>query len=411
MRLNWHSNAPWGGTGYANQTKIFTPRLKALGHDVSITAFWGLQGGMIDAGGIRVYPNGHHPYGQDIIGASAMMDRADVVISLMDVWVMQPQNIPPSIAWHPWFPIDTEPLAKSVLDKAKLARKGITMSKFGQRMAKEAGLDTFYVPHGVETEIFKPLDRMEARGRLQWPKDKFIVGMVAANKGVPPRKSFFEQIMAFAALHKAHPDTMLYLHTDDGKRGGAETVQLASYCEALGLTYGYQGGEMNVDVLFPDQYSYLLGLPDAYMNDCYNAMDVHMLASMGEGFGIPLIEAQAAGTPVITGEWTAMGELCFGGWKIPKSEAKAVWNPYFEAWQWSVSPEAVVDRLIRAYDKRGNVTLRDEARKGAMKYDAARVTEKYWKPVLAEIERMKHDRLDRSTEGRVGMAQGEPLAG
>ncbi len=389
MRINWHSNAPWSPTGYGNQTKLFTPRIKSLGYPISITAFYGLQGGMIDVNGIRIFPNGKHPYGQDVIGASARMDGADIVISLMDAWIMKPENIPAPLRWYPWFPIDCEPMPKIVADKVRQAAKGITLSKFGQRMAEDIGLDTYYIPHGVDTAVFAPIDRAKARGRLEWPADKFIVGMVAANKGVPPRKSFFEQILAFAALHRAHPDTMLYLHTDDGKHGG-EAVDLLAFCQALGLTCDYQKNgpvSADVDVLFPEQYTYLLGLPDQYLVDVYNSLDVMMLVSMGEGFGIPLIEAQACGCPVITGDWTSMGELCLSGWRIGKEEARPVWSPFFEAWQWSVLPEAVTSRLMAAYDAKDNQDYRKRAHKGAAQYGADKVLEKYWRPVLADIEK------------------------
>jgi glycosyltransferase involved in cell wall biosynthesis len=342
---------------------------------------------MIDLDGIRIYPLGKHPYGQDIIGASAMFDGADVIISLMDAWVMQPQNIPPSVKWFPWFPIDCEPMPVNVLEVVRKARKGIVMSKFGQRMAQLAKLDTFYVPHGVDTNAYRPLDRAAARKRLQWPTDKFIVGMVAANKGIPPRKSFFEQIAAFAALRALYPDVMLYLHTDDGAHGG-EAVNLLTYCDRLGLKCGYQrNGEVapDVDVLFAEQFTYLLGLPDMYMIDVYNALDVLMNVSMGEGFGIPIVEAQACGCPVIVGDWTSMGELCFGGWKIKKSMARQVWHPHFEAWQWSVNTDAVAERLDTAYQFRDNQDYRNRARDGALQYDADKVTEKYWKPALEEM--------------------------
>ena len=391
MNINWHSNAPFVSTGYGNQTKLFTPRIKKLGYEVSITSLFGLQAGIIGfTDGISIYPSGKHPYGQDIIGASAAFNKADIIITLFDIWPIEPHNIPSNIAWFPWFPVDCEPVAKPVIEKARCARKGITMSKFGQKMAEQAGLDTFYIPHGVDTSVFNPGDRNAALERIKWPKDKFIVGMVAANKGIPARKSFCELIIAFAALHKAHPDTMLYLHTDDGTRGG-DLIDLKAFCELLGLRIGYhteQGLSNDIDVAFPEQYTYTLGLNDLFLVDAYNVFDVSMLVSMGEGFGIPLIESQACGCPVITAEWTSMGELCLSGWKIPKSDARQNWNPYSSAWQWSVNPEAVTDRLMAAYEMRGNMDYRSRARDGALQYDADRVTEKYWKPILSDIEEM-----------------------
>lgn len=385
MNINWFSNSPLAATGYGNQTKIFVPRLAKLGHRMSISAFFGLQGGpTMWQDGIPIYPNGRHPYGQDVMGAHAVYAGADVIISLLDIWVVNPRLPMP---WYPWYPIDHEPIPAPVRDIARQATKGIVMSKFGQRMAQAAGLDCYYVPHGIDSTAYYVQDRTASREMLKWPMEKFVVVMVAANKGYPPRKSFFEQIAAFAAFHRARPDTMLYLHTDDGTHGG-ETVDLAAYCQVMGLKVGYPTVDTipACDVLFADQYVNLMGYPDEYMRAVYNAADVKMLVSLGEGFGIPLVEAQMCGCPVITGAWTSMEELCFSGWSIPKAEADPVWTPPMRAFQWRVRPEAVVARLLAAYEVRGNQDYRDRAHAGAMAYNADKVAEKYWKPVLEDIE-------------------------
>ena len=392
MKINWFSNAPWASTGYGNQTKLFVPRIAKLGHEMTITAFYGLQGGIVGSpyDGIKVYPNGRHPYGQDVIGAHAIDAKADVIISLFDIWAMQPENIPSSIKWFPWFPIDSEPMPPQVLQQAMKAEKSITMSKFGKSIAEQMGLDAYYVPHGVDTKLFRNVDQTQAREYLSFPKDKFIVGTVAANKGLPPRKSWYELIMAFAALKQQHKDVMFYIHTDDGARGG-ETVDIAKFCQVLGLKVGYiqqYNAEPynDVDVLIVDQYINLLGAPDDYMVAVYNALDVMMLVSRGEGFGIPIVEAQACGCPVIVGDWTAMGELCFSGWKVHKDEAIPEWQTYQDAWMYQPKIEAIVDRLLQAYEMKGNQDYRQRAREGALYYDVDKVTEKYWKPVLADIE-------------------------
>ena len=379
MRLNWFSNSPAATTGYGVQTKLFVPRLaKLLDGGISVTAFFGVQSGVLNINGIKVYPNFKHPYGQDVIGAHATWDQADAVVTLVDAWVIENQNI--DVPWFPWFPIDHEPMPANVLAKVRQAAKPIVMSKFGKRMAEQVGLDVWYAPHGADTSIFKPLDREEAREHLKWPQDKFIVGMVAANKDNPSRKSFHEQIAAFAALHANHPDTMLYLHTDDGSRGG-NGVNIIKFINRMGLKLGE-------DVLICDQYMNGLGFPDAYMVDVYNGLDVLTNVAMGEGFGIPILEAQACGTPVIVGDWTSMSELCFAGWKIDKAEALPVYHDFFDAFQWQATAGAIADRMEQAYAAWNDYDLRNQARRGALPYDADDVTRQYWKPVLKEMREM-----------------------
>ena len=50
----------------------------------------------------------------------------------------------------------------------------------------------------------------------------------------------------------------------------------------------------------------------------YRATDVLLNPSLGEGFGIPIMEAQSCGTPVIANDWTSMTELVerAGGWLV-----------------------------------------------------------------------------------------------
>jgi FkbM family methyltransferase len=387
LRMTWLSNASWACTGYGNQTRLFMPRIKALGYDLAMIAFYGLEGRILNIGDIQVYPRGSHPYGNDVMTAHTRHFGAEICLSLIDAWVIEPQMFHSGVRWIPWFPVDMEPLPPPVRNKVASAWRRIVFSRFGERMVQDAGLDCYYVPHGIETDVFKPIDRIQAREYLRLPNDKFIAGMVAANKGNPSRKSYVENIGAFAELKKKHSDVLLYLHTTTGERGEFQGINLPEYVEHLGLKHGTMGmcDPNEVDVLFCDQYFMSIGYDDKYMNALYNALDVHLLVSMGEGFGIPIVEAQSAGCPVIVGDWTSMSELCFSGWKVKKSEAYPFWTP-LGSWQWIGKIDVIADRLEAAYRMAGNTEYRKQARRGALAYDADRVTEKYWKPVLAEIE-------------------------
>lgn len=388
MKIHWVSNAPWASTGYGNQTALFLPRLQALGHEMSVTAFYGLEGGVLTVPGPRgpipVYPRGRAPYGQDIWSANAKHAGAEMVISLIDAWVWGAEQNTAGMPWCPWFPVDCEPLPKPIINKIKQAHARIVFSKHAVKQVNNAGLDCHYVPHGIDTDLFRPYDMGESRKALGFPADAFLVGMVAANKGTPSRKAFQPQLEAFAAFKRRHTDAILYIHTVRGENGEDQGMNLPEFCRFVGLVEGR-------DVLFADQHMLHLGFPPVAMANMYSAFDVHMLVSMGEGFGIPIVEAQSCGCPVIVGDWTAMSELCFGGWKVGKDEAVPFWTPLGMYQYWPLAG-AVLERLEAAYEMRGNQDYRKRARDGALHYDADKVAEKFWKPVLDAIAASLEDK-------------------
>jgi glycosyltransferase involved in cell wall biosynthesis len=322
-------------------------------------------------------------YGQDIMAAHATNYKADILLTNMDTWVINPQQMLFGVRWVPWTPIDHEPIPPVIAEKIRMAFTRIVYSRFGEQMMKDAGLDCYYVPMGVDTNLYKPADKSEARKRFGVTDDKFIVGLVAMNKGVPSRKAFPQNLEAFARFHKRHPDTGLYLHTQRNEHNEMGGVNLPELIRILSKKY-------EIDLMqvtqFCDQYAGILGFPDEYMVSAYNAIDVLLAVSMGEGFGIPIVEAQACGCPVIVGDWTSMGELCFSGWKIPKKKSDAWYTP-LASYQFVPRVRAIEDALELAYKHARKPELKEAARAGALQYDADAITEKYWLPVLADIER------------------------
>ena len=375
MRIMWHSNAPWAATGYGVQTRLFAPRIRDLGHEVAISAFYGLEGASIQWQGMNVYPRAFHPYGMDVVAQHAKDFGADIVLTLIDAWVMDPQRITATGAkWVPWFPIDHRDLPDPVREKVKHAWQPLTYAQHATEAAKAAGLDVRYVPHGVDTDAYSPVPRDQARARLGLPDDAFVIGIVAANKGLPSRKALPTQLEAFARFHERHPDSILYLHTHLGTE--MEGLDVAKVIEGVGIA------EKAVRVC--DQYRNIMGYADTVMAALYSSMDVLSSVTMGEGFGVPIIEAQACGTPVIVGGWTAMPELVAPG-GITVTDAEPVFTP-MGSYQYLPTVRAVDFAYEQAYQMRGDQKVRDDTRAFAMRYDADEVTRTYWQPVLAEIE-------------------------
>lgn len=364
------------------QAGLFVPRLAAAGNDVVVSAFWGVAGDIGTWEGHLVLPPGQDAYGSDVLHDHAAASHADAVITLMDAWVLDRGQVRLirehlQVPFACWLPVDVQRLGEK--DEAFIRETGIypiAMSRHGQRCIQDKGLRCGYVPHGVDTAVFRPpADREALRAGMGF-KDRFVVGVNAMNKD-PLRKSFAEGMEAFRRFRVRHPeaDPLLALHT--WRAAPFPGLNLLRMAERKGIAAA---------ITFPQQYMYTIGrITPPMLNDWYGAIDVLMAVSYGEGFGVPVIEAQAAGTPVIVNDAAAMTELRGPGWKV---RGQPWWHDFHgEDWQVPFIGD-IVQALERAYEEYRSGAAgkrRERARRFALRYDADLVTRKYWVPVLAEL--------------------------
>lgn len=374
--IGWVSNAPWAITGYGQQTAQVTSRIKAMGNNVAIFNNYGLEGSNTDWNGIPVYQRGADLYSNDVVPAHMFNwternpKQNHILITLYDTWVFKG---PRWADWNvaSWVPIDHLPAPPLV---AKWCRQPfvtpIAMSQYGKEMLENVGIESLYIPHGIES-TFKPMKRhkgITGRNYIGVAEDKFVVGMNAANKGISPnRKAFGENILAFSMFAQMHDDVVLYLHTDaSGSLGGIKLQQLILSCGIKEHQYA-----------FVDQYVLRNGISQETLATIYTAMDVLLATSYGEGFGIPTIEAQACGTPVIVSEFAASTELMGDGWLV---EGQPLWDAPQSSWFNTPRVPGIVDALEQAYQRgRGRS---EKAVEFASGYNADSVFNKYWKPAL-----------------------------
>ena len=389
MKILWHSNSPWTPSGYGVQTRLCAERLRAAGHEIAISCFYGLEGGILDWNGLRCYPTDHTRFGRARLHELAEhyadgepLDSVQV-ITLNDIWTLvDPQTRGENLAklrLASWTPVDHDPVPPRVVEAIQLTgTRAIAMSRHGERALRAAGLDPLYAPHAVDTTALQPLDdaaRAAARRELGIPAGAFVIGMVANNQGnSPSRKAFPQVFQAFAELHRRHPEAMLYLHTDMlGRNMGINLVHLAKLngipMSALAIT---------------NQKRLHLGISDDEMTRIYNAFDVLANPSYGEGFGVPIIEAQACGIPVIVTDWTAMTELCGAGWLV---DGDSWYDASHGSFYLCPSVGSILDAMEAAHAQARNTDLRDQARTFALDYDADLVFDRYWKPVLDQLSK------------------------
>lgn len=371
----FNSNAQWSKSGYGQQMNEILPYVVKEGFPTAIVGFYGLEGGIIeDLKGVKCYPKIRDMWGADAILNHQRDFRAHTAITLQDLWVVHPKPLNELKNWIAIVPIDHEKVPEPILHRLKMAYRIVTYSKFGYNELKRVGLHSTYIPHTVNTELLKPADKIQAKKKLGIPPELFIFGMVAANKDNPSRKSFQECMDAFAIFHKKHPRSGMYFHTILDMEGG---FNINAYAKFLGIQ----------DFVFHlPPYDQMFNVKREDMHNVYNAMDVLLNPSSNEGFGVPIIEAQACGVPAIVNDFTAMPEL------VEEGKTGYITKVNWKRWT-PLGAYVGLPDYMSIYDKMELVFKADRKKMGeaAIKkivenYDTKTVFYDRWLPFLEKIQ-------------------------
>ncbi len=375
LRFLWNSNAIWVPSGYGVESRDLLVRFQADKWPMGHIAFTGLEGGLINIAGIPVYPKMGDVWGSDAMLFHSRHFQANVMFSMQDVWCLNPQFLQQIPHWIPYVPIDQEPVPQNVLDNLKFAYRIITFSKFGQKALIKAGFVSTLIPEGTDVNIMKPLDRAQCRKELNIPEDKFVVGMVGANKENPPRKGWQQALEAFAEFHKSHPESIFFFETNQEAPGG---FPIRLFAQKLGIQ----------DSLYAiDPYMSVFHADSGVMAKMYNAFDVLLHPSLTEGFGLCVVEAQSCGTPVIVNNTCSMPELIVEG---VTGEICDVGEKFFNnAGSYYAFPSvpSIVEKLEKIY-KADREKMRKSAREHIVKnYNIDTIVKEQWIPYLENLQK------------------------
>lgn len=366
-RIFWFSNSPAAPTGYGTQSAQVLRRLKKRGHQLAVHANYGQTLGVGSWNGIPIYPAGYDGYSQDNIWGhwqdfTKQSSDESLLITLCDVWVLKNPNLHKIDRILSWVPIDHMNVVPAVM--SWLERENVTpvaMSQHGFDACSRKDIEAVYIPHALEKH-WKPT----AFDEDPWP-GRFVVVTPNANKGVlPSRKAWGENILAFALFAKKHPEALLYLHTEARTQFGIDLVALV---EAAGIAPN--------QVQFADPYGYRMGVDDKTMAKIYTRADVLLSATAGEGFGLPVLEAQACGTRVVVSNFSAQPELVGDGWC---ADVQPQWNPTQLGWFATPTISSIVEGLEAAFEAGGGHS--DQAVEFAKQYDADAVFNERWIPLI-----------------------------
>ena len=306
------SDAPSAGTGLARITKDLATRIHANLQDVFRVGTFGYGG----AGSRHLpFPQYNWTFREDWIMPEIIDVWQDfsggedgVIMTISDasrlLWLSRPEMCadPRLRAWKRpklwgYWPIDATGPNNQLSGILQVTIKGydrnLAYSAWAQKILANSGIEAEQLPHGIDTSVFKPRHRMTARhgfgerigarkndGRwINIGDDAMAIGIVATNQA---RKDFGLGIQTVAELAKDR-NVFLWIKTDKMER----------HWSIPGLVNDFGISDRTV-ITIGD-------MTDEEMSWAYSAMDVTLGIGLGEGFGYPIFESLACGTPCIHG--------------------------------------------------------------------------------------------------------------
>lgn len=251
----------------------------------------------------------------------------DLIFCVNDFWIQAEYlkviySVDKTLKVITYSPVDAGPIDPNWLQSFSKVDLSCVYTEFGKEQLEE-GL-TFplkrhieIIPHGIDSERFYSLGpnaRQQARVKLGLKEDKnnplFIV--LNANRN-QPRKRIDLTLEGFSEFLKGKEERVrLFLHMGREDLGW----DVVKYARRLGieekviLTGPSNGGQPNLN--------------DEELNLVYNACDVGINTSGGEGWGLPAFEHAATGAAQVVPDHSACKELWGGAARLIPVDGRRV---------------------------------------------------------------------------------------
>jgi glycosyltransferase involved in cell wall biosynthesis len=295
--------------------------------------------------------------------------NAGAIFFLQDIFLLE-SNTPEMIACpsYLWFPLHYEPIDLPTLNALVKIQNIISLCpSTRERVIKQLKRDTYVVPHIIDFRTELPPNETKEKIRNDFNlKDKYVILTIAGNYEQSGRKSLDTTLLAFDKFQETHPEALLWLHVPALNHAKIYNVQ--TMIASLGIP------EHSVKITETT-------LDETTLQKVYMCADVYLCGSCSEGFGIPQMEAQYSGLPVVTTKFGAMDDYCWHGISVPP--AQKCFNRFQDAWWVTPSVDGTVDALEKVHQGKLDTTsewVQEEVRT-KMSYDAVH------KQVLAIIEK------------------------
>lgn len=345
-------NAPGLPTGYGGQGILALEALQSFG-DVTVLA-WNLspqqftpfeeysteevcrrnpgmskifetrQASSIQWSRIKWFCNPYHQFPTTIrkndLNRMIAQVNADVFLALQDIFMFEPG--PFHCLSAVWMPLHFLPVEHPTVMSLSDFDLQLPISGWGAMLLetlhnKNSLRHIEVVAHGRDIQIYNEVkrDTKLTRRRMGWPEDAFVVLLIASNSEESGRKAFDAQIQAYAKFARGNK-TWLHIHSENARAydigrlleifcGFDRTpwIDMQDHRMRTHREASISGSHYSVS-----SASDLNNILEKDLVDMYHASDVLLAASCSEGCGVPILEAQLCGTPVVTTRATAMWE-------------------------------------------------------------------------------------------------------
>jgi len=310
------------------------------------------------------------------------MVGADFFVSLQDIFMFEPG--PFSCLSAVWMPLHFVPVEHpTVLALADFDMQ-LPISGWGSMLLQplqsgnpHAVRHISVLGHGRDTHVFTPDTKTDegvanTRRRWNWPQDAFVVLLIASNSEESGRKALDAQLQGFTKFVRANPTRNIWLHMHTEVTRAYDVGRLletfGEYADRACWTdvsdtrmRTHREAFVRGDHVSVSKAHDLMNVSETELVDMYHAADVLLAATCSEGCGVPILEAQLCGMPVVTTRATAMWEETqFGisvkplqwlarmdfnsGWMLPHAQGIADALAEIAGW----SPEERRARLDKA---------------------------------------------------------------
>ncbi len=381
MKVIWLSDSPTTPSDFGNVTRFVCTGLADRGHHVSILGRQ-TQGQSTPWYNCMLYPG---DFSANRFFNDAHWRQSDMLVTLADMrWLtsinysvitnfLHNAGIPLVL----YCPFDADMFSKrlppSWVDILKSVNLPIAMSHYACDVMQANGVEPAYIPLGIDTKVFgPPTDKRVAKQAFSY-EDKFVILSDARNQ---LRKMVPRTLEIFRRFAADKDDAILHLHCDPDDpfaHRSEYSYDLRSDIAFLNLTE---------KVRLTKDMSISTELPLEQLAKIYQAADVHLLASWGEGFGLSTLQAAATGVVPLAPDCTACQELIGN-----HGEAISIRHCLLDELglrRGLIDIEDAVSKLEKLYQDRELLASKaQKSREFALSYDWARIVPQ-WEKLLRE---------------------------